>query len=240
VSTTLTLCRKELRQIFLSPIAYAFMIVFVFFVTFMFFRAFFLYNQASLSNFFFWFPLAFAVVIPGMTMRMWAEERKQGTMEFLLTSPIETWQIVLGKFLAGLALVWMCVNLTFFVPYTVSVFGPLDMGPVEGGYLGALLMGGTCIAIGMFFSSFTQDQIVSFLVSVTVLVTLVFLGMDYIQSEFAPGSWWGSFARHISPTTHFESIGRGVIDLRDVYYFLSMTALFLYLNARVIDLRRWK
>ena len=236
-----TLTRKELRQIFLSPIAYYFLIVFVFFVTFMFFRTFFLYGVASLSNFFSWMPLAFAVVIPAMTMRMWAEERKQGTIEFLLTAPLHTWHIVTAKFLAALALVALCLLLTLMVPYTVSQFGDnLDPGPVWGGYVGALLMGSTCIAIGMFCSSFTQDQIVSFLVGASVLLCLVLLGERLIQDEFEPGSALGTFARVISPTTHFESIGRGVIDLRDVYYFLSVSVLFLYLNARVIDLRRWR
>jgi ABC-2 type transport system permease protein len=111
---------------------------------------------------------------------------------------------------------------------------------VWGGYVGALLMGGTCIAIAMFCSSFTQDQIVSFLVSVVVLLALVLLGERLIQDEFEAGGFAGRFARVISPTTHFESIGRGVIDFRDVYYFVAISGLFLYFNARVIDLRRWR
>ncbi|MGH7163417.1 MAG: ABC transporter permease [Planctomycetota bacterium] len=238
--SALVLARKELRQIFITPIAYAFAIVFVFFVTFMFFRTFFLGGQVSMAGFFDLFPIAFAVVIPGITMRTWAEERKQGTIEFLLTAPIRTWHIVVGKFVAGASLVGLCLLLTLLVPYTVGRFGDLDPGPVWGGYLGALLMGATCIAIGMFCSSFTQDQIVSFLLSVTVLLALVLVGVPFIQSEFSPGSWFGQFCRQVSPTTHFESIGRGVVDARDLYYFVSMTVLFLYLNALVIDLRRWR
>lgn len=235
-----TLARKELRQIFLSPIAWAFLVVFVTFVNFMFFRAFWIRRQCEMPGFFFWFPLAFAVVIPGITMRMWAEERKQGTLEFLLTSPIHSWHIVIGKFVAGVTLVALCVLLTLLVPYTVGRFGDLDMGPVWGGYVGALLMGATCIAVGMFCSAFTQDQIVAFLVSVSVLLALVLMGHEYLLSEFGPGSWFGTFARVISPTPHFESIGRGVIDMRDVYYYFGMTAVFLYLNARALDLRRWR
>lgn len=235
-----TLTLKEVRQIFLSPIAFAFMLVFAFFMTFMFFRTFFLTQQVSMGSFFDLLPISFAIVIPGITMRTWAEERKQGTIEFLLTSPIHTWHIVVGKFLAGLALVALCLVLTFLVPYTVGRFGDLDSGPVLGGYVGALLMGGTCIAIGMFCSSFTQDQIVSFLVGVCVLLMLVLIGSPFIQSEFGAGSGLGTFARVVSPTTHFESIGRGVIDFRDIYYFLAMIGLFLYLNARVIDVRRKK
>ena len=235
-----TLTLKEVRQIFLSPIAYAFMLVFVFFMTFMFFRTFFLTQQVSMGSFFDLLPLSFAIVIPGITMRTWAEERKQGTIEYLMTSPIHTWHIVVGKFLAALSLVALCLVLTLLVPYTVGRFGDLDSGPVLGGYIGALLMGGTCIAIGMFFSSFTQDQVVSFLVGVCVLLMLVLIGSPFIQSEFGAGSSLGTFARIVSPTTHFESIGRGVIDFRDLYYFLAMTGLFLYLNARVIDVRRKK
>jgi len=143
MGSVLTLARKELRHLFLSPIAYAFMFVFVFFVTFMFFRIFFLVQQTTMVSFFEWIPMAFSVVIPGITMRMWAEERKQGTIEFLLTSPIETWHIVLGKFLAGVTLVVLCMVLTLWVPVTVAKFGNLDPGPVWGGYLGAVLLGGT-------------------------------------------------------------------------------------------------
>jgi len=238
--SVLVLTWKEIKQLFLSPIAYAFLMVFAFFVTFMFFRAFFLFGQATLGGFFYWWPFAFAFVVPGITMRTWAEERKQGTVEFLLTSPIETWHIVLAKFLAGLTLIAACILLTVAVPYTVALYGDLDPGPVWGGYLGALLMGGTCIAIGMFCSSFTQDQIVSFLVSLTVLLLLVLVGQEYFQSEFGKGSGFGRFLRLISPTSHFDSIGRGVVDLRDIYYFVAMTGLFLYLNVRVIDLRRWR
>ncbi|MHC4164837.1 MAG: ABC transporter permease [Planctomycetota bacterium] len=238
--SVLTIARKEFRQMFLSPIAYVFLVVFIFFVTFMFFRDFFLIQQTSMAQFFGLFPIAFAVVLPGVAMRVWAEERKQGTIEFLLTSPIEAWHIVVGKFLACLALVVLCVVFTLWVPITVATYGDVDLGPVIGGYLGSILMGGACIAIAMFLSAFTQDQIVSFLVGVIVLLTLVLLGHPYIASEFGPGSLMGKFARVVSPTTHFESIGRGVIDVRDVYYFVAMTALFLYLNARVIDLRRWR
>ncbi len=240
MGSVLTLARKEIRQIFLSPIAYAFLFVFAFFMTFMFFRSFFLVQSISMAGFFDLMPMAYAIVIPGVTMRMWAEERKQGTLEYLMTSPIETWHIVLGKFIGGLSLVALCLVVTFLVPYTVGRYGDLDMGPVIGGYLGAVLMGGTCIAISMFLSAFTQDQVVSFLAGVAVLMALVLLGHPFISSEFGPGNWVGAMARTISPTTHFESIGRGVIDLRDIYYFVAMMGVFLYLNVRVIDLRRWK
>jgi len=240
MGSVLTLARKEIRQVFLSPIAYAFLIVFCFFVTFLFFRTFFLVKQTTMGQFFGYFPMAFAIVIPGLTMRTWAEERKQGTLEFLLTAPIETWQIVIGKFLGGLALVAVCLLLTLLTPWTVSQFGDLDPGPVWGGYLGALLMGGTFIAVGMFFSAFTQDQIVSFLASVSVLLCLVLLGESFFREEFGPGSRFAALARVVSPSTHFESLGRGVVDFRDVFYFVGMTALFLYGNARVIDLRRWR
>jgi len=236
----LTLTMKELRQMFLSPIAYAFLMVFIFFVTFMFFRIFFLAGQASLTEFFMWFPIAFAIFVPGIVMRVWAEERKQGTLEFLLTSPAETWQVVTAKFIAGSTLVSLCVLLTLGVPYTVAQYGDLDPGPVWGGYLGAILMGSTCVAIGMFCSAFTSDQIVSFLVSVIVLLSLILAGHGFIQSEFEPGSTFAFVARHVSPTTHFDSIGRGVVDIRDLFYYAATIVVFLYLNTRVIDLRRWR
>ncbi len=238
--SVLNLAWKEIRQVFLSPIAYTFLSVFVFFVTFFFFRDFFAVSQATMDGFFGLFPIAFSVVIPGLTMRMWAEERKQGTIEFLLTSPIETWQIVLAKFLAGLALVILCAVMTLYVPYTVASHGPLDRGPMVGGYLGAIFLGATFISIGMFLSSFTQDQIVSFLVGAILLLALVLVGHPIVSDEFTPGGWAAGFARAISPTTRYQSIGRGVIDVRDVFYFVAMTGFFLYLNVRAIDLRRWR
>ena len=236
---TLTLTIKEIRQTFLSPIAYAFLIVFVLFTTFMFFRTFFLAETISMAGFFGLLPLAFAIVIPGITMRTWAEERKQGTLELLLTAPIEARHIVLAKFFGALTLVLVCLLLTLYVPYTVGVFGDLDPGPVWGGYLGALFLAATFIAVGMFFSAFTQNQIVAFLVSVCTLFALVLVGDSYIQSEFA-GGFWGDFFHVVSPTPHFESIGRGVVDIRDVYYFLGLSGLFLFLNVQVVNLRRWR
>ncbi|MFQ5845513.1 MAG: ABC transporter permease [Planctomycetota bacterium] len=237
---TLTIARKEIRQSFVSPIAYAFLVVFVLFVTFMFFRVFFLVEQVSMSGFFGLFPIAFAIVIPGITMRSWAEEQKQGTLEFLLTAPVEPRHVVMGKFLAAMTLVVVCLLLTLLVPVTVSHFGDLDPGPVWGGYLGALFMAATCISIGMFFSSFTQNQIVAFLVSVSVLIGLVLVGDSYIQSEFGGGSFWGGLFRAVSPTPHFDSIGRGVIDLRDLFYFAGMSGLFLFLNVQAVHLKRWR
>jgi len=240
VGRTLTLTFKELRQIFLSPIAYAFMMVFTFFVAWVFFRTFFLFGQATLSEFFFWFPICFAIFVPGIVMRVWAEERRQGTLEFLLTSPAETWQVVVAKFLGGAVLVTVCVLFTLLVPYTVAHYGDLDMGPVWGGYLGSILMGTTFVAIGMFCSAFTSDQIVSFLVGVALLMALVLIGHPIVQSGMEPGSVTAKVFRVISPITYFDSIGRGVVDIRDLYYFGGMTVIFLYLNTRVIDLRRWR
>ena len=231
---------KELKQMFLSPIAYVFLTAFVAFCTFFFFRLFFLQNQASLEGFFFWVPIAFSIFVPGIVMRMWAEERRQGTLEFLLTSPAETWQIVLAKFIAGAALVTGCMLLTVLVPYTVAKFGPLDPGPAWGGYIGSVLFGVGCLAVGMFCSAFTEDQIVSFLVTVFVLLALVLCGHPFVQTMMAPGSTLGSVLRAISPFTYFESIGRGVIDVRDLYYFGGVIVVFLYLNTVVIDLRRWR
>ncbi|MFB3065249.1 MAG: ABC transporter permease subunit [Planctomycetota bacterium] len=237
--SVLTLTLREIRQTFLSPIAYAFLVVFVLFTTFMFFRVFWLAETISMAGFFGLLPLAFAIVIPGITMRTWAEERKQGTMELLLTAPIEVRHIVLAKFLASLTLVLVCLLLTLYVPYTVAAFGDLDPGPVWGGYLGAFFLAATFIAVGMFLSAFTQDQIVAFLVSVCTLFALVLVGDNYLQSEFA-GGFWGDFFRVLSPTPHFESIGRGVVDIRDLYYFLGLSGLFLFLNVQVINLRRWR
>jgi ABC-2 type transport system permease protein len=134
----------------------------------------------------------------------------------------------------------LCTVITALVPYTVHAFGPLDWGPVIGGYLGSVLLGATFIAVAMFLSSFTQDQIVSLLLGVIVLLTLVLIGHPIVSDEFTPGGWAASFARAISPTTRFQSIGRGVIDIRDLYYFFAMTTFFLYLNVRTIDLRRWR
>ncbi|HEX5138584.1 MAG TPA: ABC transporter permease [Planctomycetota bacterium] len=231
---------KEIRQIFLSPIAYTFLSVFVVFVTYLFFSSFFLYGQATTDGLFAYFPIMFAIVIPGLTMRMWAEERKQGTIEFLLTSPIETWHIVVAKFLAGLVLVVLCALTTIYVPVTANQFGPLDWGPTIGGYLGSIFLGATFIAVAMFLSAFTQDQIVSLLLGVIFLMTLVLIGHPIVTDQLSPGGWLVHIFRTISPMTRYESIGRGVIDIRDLFYFFAMTVFFLYLNVRAIDLRRWR
>ena len=238
--SVLNLAWKEIRQVFPSPIAYTFLSVFALFVTFFFFRDFFEVSQATMDGFFGLFPIAFAIVIPGMTMRMWAEERRQGTIEFLLTSPIETWHIVLSKFLAGLALVVLCGVVTLYTPITIASYGPLDAGPTIGGYLGAIFLGATFTAVAMFLSSFTQDQIVSLLLGVIVLLFFVLIGHPIVADEFTPGGWAARFAGAISPTPRFQSLGRGVIDIRDIYYFVAMTTFFLYLNVRAIDLRRWR
>ena len=235
-----SLTGKELKQMFLSPIAYAFIMVFAFIVTFFFFRTFFLERQASMTWFFGLVPIAFIFFVPGVVMRMWAEERRQGTLEFLLTGPVQTWQVVIAKFVAGAVLIAACLAVTLLVPYTVSKFGPLDTGPVWGGYIGSLLLGMACLAVGMFCSAFTEDQIVSFLVSISVLLGLMAIGHPYIQTMFEPGSTLATVARKISPFTYFESIGRGVIDIRDVYYYSGAIVVFLYLNTVVIDLQRWR
>ena len=234
-----TLTRKELRAYFGSPMALIFVGTFLVVTLFVFFwvETFFARNIADVRPLFRWMPVLIAFLVAALTMRQWSEEQRGGTLEILLTLPVRRYSLVLGKFAAVMALVGVALGLTLFLPITVSILGDLDWGPVFGGYLAALLMAAAYVAVGLFVSSRTDNQIVALIVTVLLCGALYMVGTQGITSLV--GDSVGDILRAIGTGSRFESIERGVIDLRDLIYYLSLTVLFLMLNVLSLDGKRW-
>lgn len=232
-----TIFRKEFAAYFISPIAYIFIIVFQVMSCGIFMTNFFIMQRADMRNYFYTLPWIVIVFIPAITMRLWSEERKTGTIALLQSFPMTSLQLVLGKYLAGLAFYAISVAGTFPIPIMLSIIGSPDWGTVIGGYLGALLLGMFYLAVGIFISAFFNDQIVSFILSMVLCFIFFMLGTDYIATFI--DSWIPQFGSMLSNTlgvaSHFSAIGRGVIDLKDIIYFLSFTAAFLILNTGTLD-----
>lgn len=229
---------KEFRAYFSSPIAYIFIISFLGVTNWLFFRTFFLANQSSLRPFFSLLPWVFLFLAPAITMRSWAEEKKLGTIEILMTLPIKEYEVVIAKFLSTFVFLIVTLFLTFPLPLTVMVLGNPDPGPIWGGYVGAFLLGGAYLAIGLFSSSLTENQIVAFIVSIMLCFALLIVGENFVLIN-APSVLVPVFS-YLGLGAHFQSIGRGVIDSRDIMYYLSVIGFFLFLNQISIESRKWK
>jgi ABC-2 type transport system permease protein len=236
MNTVLAIFKKEFTSYFISPIAYVFIIVFLIGTNFMYFQPFFLINQADMRNYFGLLPWVFLFFVPAITMRSWAEEKKSKTMELLLTWPLSDAQVVLGKFFASLAFLATAVALSVTVPITLFIVGNPDPGPIIGGYLGALLMGAAYLAIGLWISSHTENQIVAFILAWVVIFALMIIGHPMVTLKI-PAMFVPLFS-YLGLFTHFESIERGVIDSRDVVYYLSVTGVFLFLNTQSLGSRK--
>jgi ABC-2 type transport system permease protein len=233
-----TIFQKEFKSYFNSPIAYIFIITFLLFSSWLFFRTFFLIGQAHMRPLFGILPWLFLILAPAITMRAWAEEKKMGTMEVLMTLPLKDYEIVLGKFLASFIFLIIAVLLTLPLALTIYFLGKPDNGTIVGGYLGACLMGGAYLAIGLFISSLTQNQIVAFIVSIVVCFAFLIIGEDIVLMS-APAILSPVFT-YLGLGAHFESISRGVIDSRDLLYYSSIIGFFLFLNTLAIESRKWK
>jgi len=231
--------RKELSSYFGSPMALIFVAVFLAATLFSFFwvDTFFARGLADVRPLFRWMPLLMIFLVAALTMRQWSEEEQTGTLEILLTLPVRASQLVLGKFLAVLTLVAIALALTLFLPITVSILGNLDWGPVIGGYLASLLLASAYIAIGLFISSRTNNQIVALIL--TVVVGGAFYGLGTRGITELIGNPVGEIFRLLATGSRFESIERGVIDLRDLAYYLSLTLLFTAFNILSLDTKRW-
>jgi len=229
--------QKELRTYFNSTIAYIFIVVFLVISNWLFFRTFFLADRATMRDYFAMLPWLFLFFVPAITMRLWAEEKKLNTMELLMTMPVRDWEVVLGKFLASLLLLTITILLSLPIALTISTLGDMDPGPVLGGYLGAFLMGAAYLAIGLFISSLTENQIVAFIVSVTLTFALLIVGESIVVAVVP--SWLAPVCEFLGLGSHFDSIGRGVIDSRDIIYYLSLIGFFLFLNVKGIESRKW-
>ncbi|MEO6596966.1 MAG: ABC transporter permease [Planctomycetota bacterium] len=240
---TLVIFRRELKSYFLSPIAYVFGILFLTAVLFFASASSLVHgSQASMQTFFGLLPIVFLIFLPALTMRLWAEERKLGTIELLMTFPVRSSQLVLGKFAAALAYLAFVLVLTLGLPLTLGAYGRIDWPPVVGAYVASLLFAGSFVAVGMFWSSLTRDQIIAMLLSFGSLLVLYALGYPVLIELMA--GWLPSIAvdvlNGLSPYKYFESVSRGIIDTRDVVYFACFCGFFLYANALVLRVRRMK
>jgi len=238
MSNVFAIARREFQSYFTSLIAYVFLVIYLLLTGWLFFRMFFLNGQASMRLMFDVLPWVFLFFVPAITMRLWAEEKKIGTMELLMTLPVRDREVVLGKYLAALGLLVLALFLTFLLPIIVSTLGNLDPGPVIGGYLGAILLGAAYLAIGVFVSSLTENQIVAFIIGVVFIFLMYMIGSDMVLMS-APASV-APVLEYLSLGTHFNSIGRGVIDSRDLVYYFSIIVFFLYLNVRFVESRKWR
>lgn len=230
-----TLAKKELRDFFASPIAYVFIAVFLFLSYWLFFSSVFLVGETSLRAFFAWLPILFIIFLPSLTMGKWSDERKTGTIEILMTLPASDWQLILGKLFACVGFLFIVLLLTLPLPIVMSSLGDLDTGSVWGSYFGIFLLGVSYLSFGLFISSITRSQIVSF------LITVLLLFFFYILSEPLVTSYLPKLliplVQYLSFNYHFQSMARGVIDSRDVVYFLTATLLFVYLNRVSLAMR---
>ncbi|MCB0318523.1 MAG: Gldg family protein, partial [Bdellovibrionales bacterium] len=231
--------KKELVTYFSSPAAFIFLIAFLAINLFVFFslELFYARNIADTRPLFEWIPLLMIFLSSSLTMKMWSEERKSGTLEFLQTLPISSYELVFGKFLACLVLVVIALGLTLPIPITVSFLGDLDWGPVIAGYIASIFLSGAYIAIGLYVSSKSDNQIVSLILSSLVCVFFFLIGSRPITNLFGTES--AGFLNLLGTGSRFTSITRGVIDLRDIYYYVSIIGVFLSLNIYALEQIRW-
>lgn len=229
---------KEFRSYFDSPVAYIYITFFLVLSSWLFMRSFFLVGQASMRAFFGLLPWLLLFFVPAVTMRLWAEEKKLGTIELLMTLPVRDFEVVIGKFLASFFFLTLTLLLSASIPLMIAFVGDPDPGPILGGYIGSILLGAAYLSIGLFVSSLTENQIIAFIIGVVGTFVLFIVGEEFVVYN-AP-QFLVPVLKFIGMGAHFDSIGRGVIDSRDVLYYLSIIGFFLHLNVRVIESRSWK
>lgn len=247
--------KKELRLYFSSPVAWVVMTIFLFIAGYFFYSIFAFYTLASMQSamnpqmgrdlsvtdsvlrpLFSNMSVILLLLMPLITMRLFAEERRSGTIELLLTYPVRDGAVLIAKYLAALALYALMLALTLLYPGIVAYFTRLEWGPLLSGYLGLLLMGATFLAVGIFASSLTENQIVA---SITTFGVLLFLWVIGWSAEYVGGGW-GRVLSHLSLLDHFDTFARGVLDTKDIVYYLNVTILALFLTLRSLEARRWK
>jgi len=237
-----TVFRRELASYFATPVAYVFIVIFLVLAgMFTFYLGnFYERGQADLMPFFNFHPWLYLFLVPAVGMRLWAEERKSGTIELLLTLPITMWQAVAGKFLAAWAFIGIALVLTFPIWITVNYLGAPDNGVILASYVGSFLMAGAFLAIGSCVSACTRNQVIAFIITVVVCFLFLLAGFPLVLDVFSAWAPQGlvDAISGLSFLTHFISISKGVIDLRDLIYFLLTIAFWLYASAVVIDLKK--
>jgi len=233
------LTRKELFSAANSPATYGIAVFFLLFTGLWFFlvQRFFALDTASLRSYFAVFPMAFTFVVPALTMKSWAEERKVGTDELLLTLPLSEWELVMGKFLAAYAVILAVLVLTLPVPLTLALMGSFDAGSIAGEYLGTVLLASAGVSAGLLLSSLASSQVGAFLGSVVFLLILTLINQVPQLLDLPAAA--ASLINYLSLAFHFEAFAKGVVDTRDVAYFILTTLLLLLLNTRVLVYRKW-
>lgn len=237
-STIWAITKREITGYFASPVAYVFIVIFLLLCGFFTFMAggFFEREQASLQAFFLWHPWLYLFLVPAAGMRLWSEERRLGTMELLLTMPIAAWHAIVGKFLASWLFLLLALALTFPMIVTVNYLGHPDNGVIFCGYAGSFLLSGAYLAISCMTSAMTRNQVVSFIVSVVICLFLILSGFPPVTNLLGhvAGPWLLNLVTSLSVMTHFEGLQKGVLDSRDILFFLSIIVFSLFTTGVVI------
>ena len=237
-----SIAKRELKGYFASPVAYVFIVIFLVLCGFFTFNInkFYEAGQADLRSFFVWHPWLFLFLIPSIAMRLWAEERKTGTIEILLTLPITVGEAVVGKFLAAWIFIGIALALTFPVVLTAAYLGRPDMGVIVAGYLGSFLLAGAYLSVGSFTSAMTRNQVISFIIAVVFCLFLVLAGWPPVTDvlvKWAPLPLVRLVAG-LSFMPHYDSIQRGVLDSRDLVYYASVIVFMLFATTAVLNTRK--
>ncbi len=237
----LSVYKREIRGYFSTPVAYVFLVIFLFFTSFLTFqKGFFDLRQADLRQLFDGMPLLFVFLSPAMAMRLWAEERRTNSIELLFSLPVTTTQAVIGKFMAAWTVIVIALALTFPMIITIFVLGEPDPGPIVAGYLASILLSGSYLAIGSFFSGITRNQVIAFVLGVVACAVFLYAAspaaMEYVAT-LLPGGFVEAM-ESLSFESHFNSMQRGVIELRDLLFFLVITAGWLWANIVILRERR--
>lgn len=241
---TLTILKRELGGYFATPVAYVFLVIFLLLAGFFTFQLGNFFDdgngQATLAPFFSWHPWLYLFLIPALSMRLWAEERKQGTIELLMTLPITLPQAVIGKFLAAWIFAGVALALTFPMWFTVNYLGDPDNGTIVAGYVGSFLMAGGFLAIGSCVSALTKNQVIAFVIAIFFSLAFLMLGFPpvvRVYESYLPGPMVEALAS-FSFFTHFDAVSRGLIELRDLVFYASLITVALFLNAVILDLKK--
>jgi ABC-2 type transport system permease protein len=242
MSGILAVMKRELRSYFVTPLAYVFIVIFLVLASaFTFYLGnFYERGQADLAPFFTFHPWLFLFLVPALSMRLWAEERRSGSIELLMTLPIQPWQAVLGKYFAAWIFTALAIALTFPIWITVNYLGNPDNGAILAAYLGSILMAGGFLAVGSCISATTKNQVIAFILSVVACFVLLLAGYSLVLNVFsswAPQAIVDAVAS-LSFLTHFNDISKGVIDLRDLVYFALLIGACLYANTIVLALKK--
>ena len=239
---TKAIIKRELASYFESPVAYVFMVVFLMLIGFLtfFVSRFYESGQADLRGFFFWHPWMFLILVPAAAMRLWAEERRAGTIETLMTLPVTATQAILGKFMAAWIFIGLIVALTFPIVLTTVYLGAPDRGAIICGYIGSLLLAGAYLSVGMLTSALTRNQVISFVLSLVICLFLLLAGWPPVTDlmvRWAP-EWLVRGVAAFSFMPHYEAFQKGVLDLRDFAYYFSVMIFMLFGTHLVLENRK--